>query len=353
MFNLGLRYAKGQGVAKNESKAAEWYQKASTLGKIEATYNLAIMYQAGQGVTKDYKKAAELYQKAVDKDMPAAIINLGNMYKRGEGGLQDDKKAFELFSKAADMNVPHAFYNLGLMYRDGRGTPQNHLKALTTLRKGLQIGSLDSAIAIGKMIETGTKEIPANYNDAAKIYLGAMKIGKKDYIKEYYLEPLLLENKITDPEILKQTQAYFNSAPILSWVKKTDSQTEQETINFSVNLKDTGFGIGNVRLLVDGIPVESNGRDFGSTLQGGVQRNFSISLPQGHHNIRVEANNAENLGIPAVLEMSVESVSKKVRKPKIYAVIAGIDQFQNSEATLKYAVADANEPYRVCRRLFI
>lgn len=52
MFNLGVRYDKGQGVPQDFAKAIEWYQKAADAGNTDAMCNLGIHYQRGQGFPK-------------------------------------------------------------------------------------------------------------------------------------------------------------------------------------------------------------------------------------------------------------------------------------------------------------
>jgi len=63
---LGLAriYYNGDGVTKDDAKAAEWYQKAAEQGNAFAQYNLGVMYDKGEGVPKDAAKAVEWWQKA-------------------------------------------------------------------------------------------------------------------------------------------------------------------------------------------------------------------------------------------------------------------------------------------------
>ncbi len=63
-LGLARRYYNGDGVTKDDAKAAEWYQKAAEQGNALAQYNLGTMYQRGEGVTKDAAKAEEWLQKA-------------------------------------------------------------------------------------------------------------------------------------------------------------------------------------------------------------------------------------------------------------------------------------------------
>ena len=63
-LGLARMYYNGDGMAKDDTKAAEWYQKAAVQGNAMAQYNLGMMYQKGEGVTKDAAKAEEWLQKA-------------------------------------------------------------------------------------------------------------------------------------------------------------------------------------------------------------------------------------------------------------------------------------------------
>ena len=55
--NIGVMYARGEGVAQDASEAARWYQKAAERGHARAQYNLGCMYYDGHGVAQDYVQA--------------------------------------------------------------------------------------------------------------------------------------------------------------------------------------------------------------------------------------------------------------------------------------------------------
>ena len=56
-----LECATGDGVEKDESKAGEWWHKASAQGHAAAQCDLGWAYDNGRGVPKDSAKAVELY----------------------------------------------------------------------------------------------------------------------------------------------------------------------------------------------------------------------------------------------------------------------------------------------------
>ena len=59
MNSLGVLYASGAGVPKDDAQALIWYRKAADAGDPGGMRNLAILYEKGQGVTKDEAGAAK------------------------------------------------------------------------------------------------------------------------------------------------------------------------------------------------------------------------------------------------------------------------------------------------------
>jgi TPR repeat protein len=80
----------------------------------DAQNNLGVCYAKGEGVKQDYKKAIELFKKAAEQDDADAQNNLGDCYYYGWGVKQDYKKAFEWYKKAAEQGNANAQYNLGV-----------------------------------------------------------------------------------------------------------------------------------------------------------------------------------------------------------------------------------------------
>ena len=128
--NLGVMYAKGEGVEKDLDKAAELYEQAAAQGEVAAQYNLGIMYKDGIGVEKDLHKAAEFYKQAAAQGHAPAQCNLGVRYQNGEGMKKDLNKAVELYKQAAAQGYATAQYNLSLMYYKGDGVEKDLRQAL-------------------------------------------------------------------------------------------------------------------------------------------------------------------------------------------------------------------------------
>ena len=56
-FNLGVLYAKGQGVPQDYAKARELFEKAAAQGNADGQVRLGMLYAYGGGVPQDYAKA--------------------------------------------------------------------------------------------------------------------------------------------------------------------------------------------------------------------------------------------------------------------------------------------------------
>ena len=90
----------GAGPRTPEEKFSDLKRKAEA-GDAKSQFGLARLYYNGDGVTKDDAKAAEWYMKAAEQENDFAQYKLGAMYDKGEGVPKDSAKAAEWWKKAA------------------------------------------------------------------------------------------------------------------------------------------------------------------------------------------------------------------------------------------------------------
>ena len=64
---LGLMYLNGEGVAKDEAKAFDYFKQASEQGDITSQYWLGFCYENGIGTPKDLNQAMSWYQKSTQR----------------------------------------------------------------------------------------------------------------------------------------------------------------------------------------------------------------------------------------------------------------------------------------------
>ena len=93
-FKLGLLYANGQGVPKDDVQARQWYEKAAAQGHADAQVNLGILFVYGRGVPQDYKMAVYWLRLSANQGNDLAQRKLGLMYERGDGVPQDYVRAY-------------------------------------------------------------------------------------------------------------------------------------------------------------------------------------------------------------------------------------------------------------------
>jgi uncharacterized protein len=53
-FNLGVMYAKGQGVPQDYQAALKWYRRSAGQGHASAQNSLGLMYEMGRGARQDF-----------------------------------------------------------------------------------------------------------------------------------------------------------------------------------------------------------------------------------------------------------------------------------------------------------
>src|SRR5512138_370554 len=71
------------------TQAARLFRPLAEQGIASAQFNLGMMYAKGQGVPQDYQAALKWYRRAAEQGHASAQNNLGLMYERGRGARQD------------------------------------------------------------------------------------------------------------------------------------------------------------------------------------------------------------------------------------------------------------------------
>ena len=199
-YNLGIMYAKGRGVPRDDAKAVQWLRKAAEQGFDRAQLMVGVMYAEGRGVPQDYvqghmwialavagsppgkaREKAVKYRDLFATEMSPAQIaeaqhNLGSRYAEGRGVPRDDATAVQWYRKAAEQGHANAQYNLGFRYAKGRGVPQDYAKAVRWHRKAAERGFAKAPLVLAFLYELG-KGVPQNYAKAAQWYRKAAEKG--------------------------------------------------------------------------------------------------------------------------------------------------------------------------------
>lgn len=116
---VGMCYEHGKGVAKNETKVVEWYNKASRNGSAISSIRLGTYYEEGKcGLTQSNNIASNFYEASANTGHCLARLRSAELLMSCPS-LLDFNKALELFTSSANQNFVDAQYQLGLLHMDG------------------------------------------------------------------------------------------------------------------------------------------------------------------------------------------------------------------------------------------
>ena len=158
---LGVMYAEGKDVAKDEEEAARWFELAADQGSVKAQRWLGVAYEKGQGVKKDDAEAVRWYQKAAEQGCAEAQCALGVMYAEGRGVAQDVAEAVRWYQKAAEQGCVEAQRVLGVMFAEGLGVAKDEENAVRWSRMAADKGDADAQYILGVLHEERAVLLPA------------------------------------------------------------------------------------------------------------------------------------------------------------------------------------------------
>lgn len=142
-YKLGLRYFRGDGVARDYTLAREWWLESATLGSADAQQKLGYLYSEALGVERDYNRAILWYTRAAQLGHAEAQTLLGSLYHEGNRVPRNYDEAFKWYKMAAERGHPHSQYTLATLYHDGFGTEQDFVKCTAWVDVALANGYID------------------------------------------------------------------------------------------------------------------------------------------------------------------------------------------------------------------
>lgn len=119
--------------AETKEKAAKWYRLAAELGFLNAQSNLGVMYAKSQGVIQDDKEAVKWFRLAAEQGDADAQNNLGLVHATGQSVIQDNVYAHMWWNLAAASGSEGARNNKDTLAK--LMTPQDISKAQDLARE--------------------------------------------------------------------------------------------------------------------------------------------------------------------------------------------------------------------------
>jgi TPR repeat protein len=209
MFNIGILYEKGRGVAQDFAEAKRWYEKAAAAGNPGAMTAIGYLYDAGLGVRQDYSEAKRLYEKAAASGDPSAMYNIGLLYSLGQGVRVDYTEAKSWYEKAAAVGHPNAINTIGALYEKGQGVPRDYAEAKRWYEKSAAAGNATAMFNIGVLYEKG-RGVPQDFSEAKRWYEKAAASGYSQaalYIGDFYITGKGVTKNIADARTWYQKAA--------------------------------------------------------------------------------------------------------------------------------------------------
>ncbi len=178
LFALGRAYAANGQLA--EAIAA--YRKAIDKGSTAAMVELGILYAAGSGVAKDEAQARALFERAAAAGNPRGVTRLTALSSNGGAGAgppADPAEARAMLMKAAEANSAEAQYQLGVMYAEGTGGPKDDVAARAMFEKAAAQGHAEALDWLGSFVLSG-RGGPQDTKAAKGYYEQAAALGNED-----------------------------------------------------------------------------------------------------------------------------------------------------------------------------
>ena len=150
MVELGVMYAAGTGVPKDDAQARGYFERAAKAGNASGAMKLATLPGAAGGAS-DPAQTRAMLARAADANSAEAQFQLGLMMAQGVGGPQDDVGARAMFEKAAAQNHPGALEWMGSFAINGRGGPKDEAAAKGYYERAAALGNEDAKAALERL----------------------------------------------------------------------------------------------------------------------------------------------------------------------------------------------------------
>lgn len=155
MYDAGMFYNRGLGVAKDKGAAFRWFERAAKKGHVQAMAAVGAAYATGDGVELDYATAKEFLLKAAQEEAPLAYERLGYLYQHGYGVEEDRLLALEYYKKAAESKNSAAMVALGRMIETDQNSEPDLKKAVSWYRAAADLDNPDGQRLLAECLFSG------------------------------------------------------------------------------------------------------------------------------------------------------------------------------------------------------
>jgi WD40 repeat protein len=191
------------------------------------------------------------------------------------------------------------------------------------------------------------------------VYLvDGFKIYKMDQLFEDYYRPdiiqakvigidVVLEDSILNQKILSTPQLKMTlvdeEGSIISKDDYSDiKEISNNTVNINIEIKDTGGGIGELRLFHNSVRILGQARGLAANKNQSITNNtFPIRLVNGQNIFTASVFSSQGIESEEI-DIILNYRAPEEPIPSLWIMAVGINEYKNSSYDLNYAVSDAN-----------
>ena len=195
---LGNAYYEGKICEKNYQQAFDLYDRAISLGNIDALNNAGICYEYGFGTDKNKQKALELYKKAMEKFHGEGMANYAILKIKNaitSGNYQCFSECLKILFYASLLREKNSdiYYYIGIIYELGidlfndNNIIKNSYLAFVYYKRAAHLGNAKAFTKMGICLFNGIEgAISKNRKGSEKMLEKAIELGDKE--AEKYLK---------------------------------------------------------------------------------------------------------------------------------------------------------------------
>ena len=147
---------KALGSSENSELAVQWLTSAADGGDPVAQRNLAALWFKGEGVERDELRAAALYRSAAEQGDGPAQDMLSWMLLEGGAIPLDAVEARRFALAAAAQGIGAAMTRIGMLYHNALGVERDPVEAARWWREGAEAGDADGQAMLGAAYHLGS-----------------------------------------------------------------------------------------------------------------------------------------------------------------------------------------------------
>ncbi len=151
--NLGLLHENGRGVAHDQAKANQLYDKGCEGNNYVGCANLGRNYLKGRGLPVDADRGIALLNRACEGGHGKACVDLAAEHAKNPAGKIQLVAAYR---KACELEQANACAMLGEIFRQGsHGVTRDPTRAVETLQTGCTHGAQQACVSLAELLSAG------------------------------------------------------------------------------------------------------------------------------------------------------------------------------------------------------